>query len=77
MLLKVVRGADDALVSLMLVGHNPGMTDFANVLSDCRIDNIPTCGLYCADFAVERWRDVRPGIGVLVCFDYPKKRDDA
>jgi phosphohistidine phosphatase len=75
-LLEIVRRADDRLGSLMLVGHNPGMTDFANTLSDFRIDNLPTCGLFCADFAAERWREVGPGAGVLVCFDYPKKHDD-
>ena len=76
-LLEIVRRADDELDSLMLVGHNPGMTDFANSLSDLRIDNLPTCGLYCVDFAVAGWRDVEAGAGTLVCFDYPKKRDDA
>jgi phosphohistidine phosphatase len=76
-LLEIVRRTDDKLGSLMLVGHNPGMTDFANTLSDLRIDNLPTCGLFCADFAVERWREVDRGIGLLVCFDYPKKHEDA
>ena len=76
-LLEIVRRADDTLGSLMLVGHNPGMTDFANTLSDHGIDNLPTCGLFCVNLAVERWRDVEPRGGVLVCFEYPKKRDDA
>ena len=74
-LLKIVRRSDDSLGSLMLVGHNPGMTDFANSLSDLRIDNLPTCGLFCVDFSVGYWRDVTPGTGALVCFDYPKKHD--
>jgi phosphohistidine phosphatase len=72
-LLEIVRQADDALVSLMLVGHNPGMTDFANTLTDVRIDNLPTCALFCVDFGVGRWREVQPGAGVLVSFDTPKQ----
>jgi len=73
-LLEIVRRADDTLGSLMLVGHNPGMTDFANALSDLRIDNLPTCGIFCADFSVGHWRNLTPGTGKVVCFDYPKKQ---
>ena len=76
-LLEIVRRTDDELGSLMLVGHNPGMTDFANMLSDTHIDNLPTCGLLCVEFAVARWRDVEPRAGRLIRFDYPKKREDA
>jgi phosphohistidine phosphatase len=40
---------------LMLVGHNPGFTDFANHLSTARIDNMPTAALFCVDFDVDDW----------------------
>ena len=72
-LLEYVHATPDALGSLMLVAHNPGMTDLANSLTDQRIDNLPTCGLYCADFSIQRWHELSPGSGTLVCFDYPKK----
>jgi len=75
-LLEIVRRADDKLGSLMLVGHNPGLTDFANSLTDVHVDNVPTCGLYCADFAIARWRDLEPGGGTFIRFEYPKKATD-
>lgn len=74
-LLDCVHATPDALGSLMLVAHNPGLTDLANTLTSQRIDNLPTCGLYCADFSIRRWRDLAPGNGTLVCFEYPKKSD--
>ena len=39
------RGANND--SVMLVGHNPGMTELANQVSDARIDNMPTCAMLC------------------------------
>ena len=30
---------------ILLVGHNPGMTNLANQASDARLDNLPTCGI--------------------------------
>ena len=75
-LLACIRGTPDALGSLMLVGHNPGLTDVANSLTGVRVDNVPTCGLYCADFAVDRWRDLEPGGGTFIRFEFPKKATD-
>jgi phosphohistidine phosphatase len=41
---------------VMLVGHNPGMTELANQLSDARLDNLPTCGIICISGAAANWR---------------------
>jgi phosphohistidine phosphatase len=75
-LLSCVHTAHDGLASLMLVGHNPGLTDFANALTPQRIDDLPTCGVYCADFAIDHWSELEPGSGTFVCFDYPKRAVD-
>jgi phosphohistidine phosphatase len=75
-LLACVHATSDAVGSLMLVAHNPGLTDFANALCDVRIDNLPTCGLYCVDFPVGQWREATPGGATFVFFDYPKNCDE-
>ena len=72
-LLRIVRATDRGVASLMLFGHNPGFTDFANELSDQRVDNVPTCGMFCVDFVVGDWSEAAPGIGHFVAFDYPKR----
>lgn len=76
-LLACVLATSDMVGSLMLVAHNPGLTDFANALCDERIDNLPTCGLYCVDFPVAHWREATPGRATFVLFDSPKNRDDS
>lgn len=73
-LLKVVQNTDDTWLSLMIFGHNPGFTDFANSLANTQIDNIPTCGIFACTFDVEKWTDVNFGKGSTLFFDYPKKK---
>lgn len=73
MLLQQIQEIDDAVGLLMLVGHNPESTALANVLGALMIDNIPTSGIVALEFAVDSWRQVEPGTGSLLFFDYPKK----
>lgn len=72
-LLRVVNNVNDHFTSLMLVGHNPGFTDFANQLSGMGIGNLPTCGVFACSFSTESWRHVMFGEGTLLFYDYPKK----
>ena len=72
-LLAVVRSCDNLWKTVMLFGHNPGFTDFANSLTNGNIKNIPTCGIVVCTFDVDDWDDVDFGKGKLQLFDYPKK----
>lgn len=72
-LLQVVRNTSETADSLMLFGHNPGFTDFANRLAGTDIWNIPTCAVFACTFEVNRWSDADFGKGKLLFFDYPKK----
>lgn len=74
MLIDIVRTLPDSAESIMLFGHNPGFTYFANQLCNININNIPTAGIVAIDFHIDAWRDVDFGKGELVFFDYPKKQ---
>jgi len=54
--------------SLMLVGHNPGLTELNDMLSDTPIFNIPTAGIVALDFA----GDIGPHTGKQRFYLYPK-----
>jgi phosphohistidine phosphatase len=72
-LLAVVRELGGAARHLMVVGHNPGLTEFANRLSaGGRIDNLPTSGTFTALFHIEAWPDLEWSGGEDPEFDYPK-----
>jgi len=58
---------------VLLFGHNPGITEFANELLNVSIDNIPTCGVVEATLAIDEWKGILFGCGKMDSFDYPKK----
>ncbi|MCP4409166.1 MAG: histidine phosphatase family protein [Gammaproteobacteria bacterium] len=72
-ILAVLRQVDDAYKDVFIVGHNPTQTDLANELTGEYIDNVPTCGVVRMTLDIDSWRDLKPGKGALVLFDYPKK----
>jgi len=41
--------------SMMIFGHNPGFTDFANEYSTKYIDNVPTAGIFILEAKTETW----------------------
>lgn len=73
-LLREVHKIPDQINSLMLIGHNPGLTDFCNDLSPEEIENIVTTGIVCLKFEVNKWEEISLAkTGRLVWYDYPKK----
>ena len=72
-LLSIAQLCDNNVSTLMLVGHNPGITQFANSLTDVPIENLPTCGAFIAKFDEKAWHQVEPHTGDYVAFEYPKK----
>ena len=74
-LLDIVKDQDNLYHSIMLFGHNPTFTTFANMLSNENIFNVVTCGVVRIDFNVQNWSDIDYGSGNLIYFEYPKKYD--
>jgi phosphohistidine phosphatase len=73
-MLQVVRECRDDIAHLAVVGHNPGITEFADQLSSDRaVDNMPTCAVYLLEFDIERWSDVDWRQGLNGELDYPKR----
>lgn len=58
---------------VMLFGHNPGLTEFVNLLLNETIDNVPTCGVVGCTISIEKWNELNWGSGVIDYFDFPKK----
>lgn len=72
-ILDVLVAQDSGFNSIMLFGHNPGLTDFANYLVPGVTDNLPTCGVVSVSFEQNDWSlYVLPEIS-LALYDYPKK----
>jgi phosphohistidine phosphatase len=72
-LYRILRSCDDKVNTLLLVGHNFGITDVAVSISGVQIKNIPTCGIVAMKFDLDSWQQVQPNTGRLLFFDWPKK----
>lgn len=72
-ILHVIRSQPDSAQSMIVFGHNPGLTEIASALCNYDFENIPTSGIACIRFAAERWQEIGPITGELVFFEYPKK----
>lgn len=73
-LLEIIRQAPAGTGTLLLVAHNPGLTDLANQLDEVRMDNMPTSGMLCVEFDAPGWTEVQPAEAQFGWFDYPKKQ---
>lgn len=74
-LLRLLNGINQEYKSIAMFGHNPGLTDFANYLTNEGIYNIPTCGTVLIEFDTEHWEEISCHTGRLVEFDFPKNVD--
>lgn len=72
-LLDVMGEQDEGFNSIMVVGHNPGLTEFTNYLCPGLTGNLPTCGVISVSVDNADW-NLRGDLDVTLDFhDYPKR----
>ena len=70
----VIAAQDGGFNSIMIVGHNPGLTDFANFLVPNLTGNVPTAGFVSVLVDSDDW-DLRIRQSAkLIVYDYPKNK---
>ncbi len=75
-LLELIRNLDNEHKSVLVVGHNPALTELlaeicpADIL---QLNNLPTSAFVSMSFNTDEWRCINECSGVkLLAFDYPK-----
>ncbi len=63
---------DNKVSSIMIFGHNPTFTNFANKFVKNQIDNIPTSGVVILKFDADNWSNINKKNLKDEIFDYPK-----
>lgn len=69
---KVVSEIDNKYNSVALFSHNPGITEFVNELTQTRIIDMPTCGIFAIKFSADNWQNFDTTKKDFWFFDYPK-----
>ena len=71
-LIKCISKVKSKYKSLMLIGHNPSVTEVINYFcNNAKIDNVPTCGVAIINFECD-WENIKSD-GVLIDFVYPQQ----
>ena len=70
--LETVTGLDPEHAHVMLVGHNPGLSDFVNRFGDAGVTSLPTCAVVRLRLWVPEWSDAGWGSATVEEIDTPK-----
>ena len=73
---SVISNVDDEYNTIAVFSHNEGITSFANMLTETKIDNIPTCGIFAVKIKAKSWADFEKAEKEFWFFDYPKSPED-
>ena len=72
-ILDVVVAQENGFNNLMVVGHNPGLTDLVNFLVPGLTNNLPTAGVVSVQIDQDHWSLYERPATELVVHDWPKK----
>ncbi len=70
---SVVEHCSNDFSSLMIVGHNPGMSEIVGYYINQNFQDMPACGVAIVEFDVDNWNKIMQKSGKLLAFEYPKK----
>ncbi len=71
-LLAIIHALPNTADSVLLVGHNPTITETANLLSPTSFNEMPTAAVVCLRFACEQWADVGRANAEFYFYDHPR-----
>jgi phosphohistidine phosphatase len=73
-LLAVIAAQSAAAETLLVVGHNPGLTDLAHrLLPALDVDDLPTCAVVGIEYgAADGWAEIAAAAPALAYYDFPK-----
>ena len=72
---SIISQVDDRFSQVAIFSHNGGITDYANTLSNARIDEMPTCGIFAVHADCEHWHEFQGAVKEFWFADYPKSEE--
>jgi phosphohistidine phosphatase len=75
MLQDYVSKIENSLNSVLIFGHNPGLTLLVAQVWGLPINNIPTCGIVSLKFGSSTWEEASSQLPSGATFDFPKNSE--
>ncbi|MGY3088089.1 phosphohistidine phosphatase [Hymenobacter sp. UYAg731] len=73
--LTIIKALPDSAASVLVVGHNPTITETANALSPSSLNEMPTAAVVCLRFACDHWAEVSKVNAEFYFYDYPRNAE--
>jgi phosphohistidine phosphatase len=70
---NVISQIPSSKMSVMLVGHNPGMQLLAEHLCGTAFEHVPTNAIIAIELPIDDWKEIGKATGKLLFFESPKK----
>lgn len=71
-LLQIIKNIPNQFNSVLLLGHNPHITDLVNMLSPELIPDLPTASIVGLTFSCTTWREISKENATFQFFESPK-----
>ena len=71
--MNILSLQDDQHQSIFIIGHNPELTEFANILIKDNFSKLPTLGILAINLDINSWNEVIDTQGEIDFFIYPKQ----
>lgn len=72
-ILETVMLQEEEARIIFLVGHNPQLTAFTNMLTDEHVSKIPSMGVVAINFDIVSWQELEEKKGEIDFFIFPKQ----
>ena len=69
---EVIQSLKEEWQTVAIFSHNPGITAFVNSLTNTKIDEMPTCGVFAVTCNIDSWESFSNNEKTFLFFDYPK-----
>jgi phosphohistidine phosphatase len=70
--IEVIEKLSDEIENTAIFAHNPGITEFANSLTNVKVDDMPTCAVFAMQVKTSKWSSFSKAEKTFLFFDYPK-----
>ncbi|MCW8936185.1 MAG: histidine phosphatase family protein [Gammaproteobacteria bacterium] len=74
-IVDIIKQLPDKQSTVMIVGHNPTMTEVVNYYTRDGVSDMPSCSVAIVQFEANNWSDIKREHGDLLAFEYPKKHN--
>tara|TARA_B100001287_G_scaffold138969_1_gene117024 strand:- start:262 stop:753 length:492 start_codon:yes stop_codon:yes gene_type:complete len=72
-IINIISKVENNFNSVMVIGHNPGLTELINKYTIMNIYNLPTTGVVKVEFKGDKWDRITENKGIIVYKKFPKE----